>query len=225
MKDYLGLHICVPYVKCPFKCPMCVVGDKRYKNLYVEDREQYLKNLEHNKGIFNEFMLTGDSDPSLNTKWLRDVLRVLEGEKVEMQTRNYNLKGYYLKGLTALSYSITDIKGYLNAWRYRKIEGDNRLVILLTKDFEFLTAENFSPMGYNQITFKVIHEGGDPIASAWARKNKMQDISEIEKIVRKYNGSDVSVRLDLNCQLGTEHYRIMQDDGLLYQYWNQTPHR
>lgn len=216
----MNLQVCVPYEKCPFNCPCCIAnGRKRFDNLYESNKELYLEKLKKEKNKYDNFILTGDTEPTLNSHWLKDVLQVLSEEKIELQTKNYNLKNYNLKWLTTLSYSILSVKDYLNAWRYRKIKGDNRLVILLTKDFAFLNEKNFSTMGYNQITFKVLQLGNQEKTNKWVEENKMTNLENIYKIIERYNGSETSVRIDTNCQNSEGRYEIFRSDGYIYKKW------
>ena len=218
----MNLQVCVPYEKCPFKCPTCIAnGRETFKNLhnfYLEGYEEALQELVDSRE-FDNFVLTGNTEPTLNRHWLRDVLYILRNEQTELQTRNYNLKGYNLKYLDILAYSITDVKSYLNAWNFRKIEGTNRLVILLTKEFNFLTAENFNPMGFEQITFKVLQPTADETTNEYIERNRMTDLTEIHRIIERFNGSDVSVRIDTNCQDSHGRYIIFREDGRTYDSW------
>lgn len=221
----MNMQVCVPYQKCPFNCPMCIAnGRKLFDNTYKTNPKLYYKWLKNYIDNFeiNDIVLTGATDPSLNVNWLQDTLKQLKGIEVniELQTKNYNLKGYRLKGLDTLAYSIPDLKSYLKAWRFRKLKGgNNRLVILLTKEFEILNAENFSPMGYNQITFKVLQSGADAKTNKWVEENRLEDLTNIYAIVNKYNGSDISVRIDTNCQDSESRYYVYREDGNIYDSW------
>ena len=219
----MNLQVCVPYEPCPFKCAMCIAnGRKRFNDLYTSNREQYLEALRKavESGRYDTYVLTGDTEPTLNSHWMKDVLEVLQNENTELQTRNYNLKGYNLKHLKTINYSITDIKGYLKSWRYRKIDGNNRLVILLTKEFNFLTAKNFEPMDFNQITFKVLQPTNDTKTNQWIEENEMKDFTNIYEIVEKFNGEKVSVRIDTSCQDSHGRYEIFRSDGKVYGHWS-----
>ena len=216
----MNLQICVPYEPCPFKCPSCIAnGRVKYSSLYDKDLVSYIKKLNELSKNYDYFVITGDTEPTLNSHWLKRVLFNLQDKETELQTRNYNLKGYNLKGLKTLAYSITDNKSYLKAWRFRKIEGNNRLVILLTKDFDFLTAKNFETMGYNQITFKVLQKTADSKTNEWIEKNRMKDLTNIYEIIEKFNGTETSVRIDNNCQNSFSRYEIFRPNGLVYDSW------
>ena len=219
----MNLQICVPYEKCPYKCPMCIANNrKRFADNYKNANYLYKQRLENIKNNYNYFILTGDTEPTLNSHWLKTVLQVLKGKQIELQTRNYNLHDYNLNHLTTLAYSITKLQDYLKAWSFQKIGGNNRLVILLTKDFEILTADNFNSMGYNQITFKVLQPTNDTKTNEWIQKNQMTDFTNIYDIIDKYNGSEVSIRIDTNCQDSINRYEIFRSDGLIYTDWETT---
>ena len=96
----------------------------------------------------------------------------------------------------------------------------NRLVILLTKEFDFLNAKNFSPMGFEQITFKVLQMTESEKTNKWIEANAMTDLTNIYAIVDKFNGNKkVSVRLDASCQDSHGRYEIFRADGNLYGRW------
>lgn len=224
----MNLQVCVPYEKCPFNCPMCIaVGRKVFKNEYKNNKINYLKCLSETLEDFeiNDVVLTGNTDPTLNTYWLKDVANYIKEKNkninIELQTKNYNLKGYNLKSLDTLAYSITDVKSYLKSWNFRKIKGNNRLVILLTKEFSFLSKDNFNPMGFNQITFKVLQKGEDKKINEWIMKNKMNNYKKIYDIVDEFNGTNVSIRIDTNCQDSTNRYKIFREDSFVYNDWSE----
>lgn len=221
----MNLQVSMPYETCPFKCPMCISnGRKRFPDLYSTNREDYLNKLTKlaSSNKYNDFIITGASDPTLNRHWLSDVLKTLENYRTELQTKNYNMGGYELHNLFVLAYSITNSKEYLQSWKLRKLSSaKNRLVILLTKDFSFLTAENFNSMGYQQITFKVLQPTEDKKTNKWIENNAMTDLTNIYEIVNTFNGNkDVSVRLDSSCQDSHGRYEIFRADGKLYESWN-----
>lgn len=222
----MNLQVCVPYEKCPFNCPMCIASNRKiYENLYDKCEELYFNRLKKQiENNYDFYVITGQTEPTLNRKWLENTLKVLKGQKVELQTKNYNLHNYNLEGLSTLCYSITSVKDYIKAYSFRKIVGSNRLVILLTKDFDFLNIENFETFGFNQITFKVLQKTNDKKVNTWIEKNEMKDFTKIYEIVNFYNGRNVSVRIDTNCQDSHGRYRIFREDGQLYYNWEiETP--
>lgn len=219
----MNLQVCVPYEDCPYNCKMCVArGREKPINFYDRSREFYLEELSRQARFpYNDFIITGATEPTLNSNWLKDVLERLSGKNVELQTKNYNLKNYNLEGIKTLSYSITKPRELSKAWNYRKIEGNNRLVILLTKDFDYLTVDRFSTMGFNQITFKTLQLTADKKTNEYIEQNKMTDLTNIYEIVNKYNGSKVSVRLDQTCQDSVGRYEIFREDGYIYTTWEE----
>jgi len=75
-------------------------------------------------------------------------------------------------------------------------------------------------MGYEQITFKVLQASGDPKTDKWIDENEMKNFDNILEIVKKFNGSDTSVRIDTNCQDSHGRYEIFRSDGLTYDTWD-----
>jgi len=223
----MNLQICVPYEPCPFNCPMCIARNRKvFENLYETYPARYFEELQFHisKGTYNYFILTGNTDPTLNKHWLKEVSQLLSGRNVELQTRNYNLNTYDLRHIETLAYSISTLKDYLKSWNFRKLERDdrnNRLVIMLTREFEVLNHDNFNPMGYNQITFKKLQMTADEETNEWIRKNAMIDHTGILDIVNHYNGTNVSVRIDTNCQDSHGRYEIFREDAQIYKAWEE----
>lgn len=220
----MNLQVSMPYEPCPFKCPMCIAsGRKRFPDMYSENREEYLNKLKAlaESGKYKDFVITGASDPTLNIHWLGDVLETLKGYHTELQTKNYSVKNYDFHELSVLAYSITNSKEYLQAWSLRRLpNAKNRLIILLTNEFNFLTVKNFSAMGFEQITFKVLQTTEDEKTNKWIDANEMKDLSNIYAIVDKFNGNKkVSVRLDASCQDSHGRYEIFRADGKVYSRW------
>jgi hypothetical protein len=205
---------------------MCIAnGRMRFSDMYTENREGYLSILKNlaESGKYTDFIITGASDPTLNRHWLGDVLKTLENQRTELQTKNYSIKNYEFHKLSVLAYSITNSKEYLQSWSLRKLpNAKNRLVILLTNEFDFLNAQNFSPMGFEQITFKVLQSTEDEETNKWIEENAMTDLTNIYKIVDKFNGNKkISVRLDASCQDSHGRYEIFRADGNIYKMWDQ----
>lgn len=221
----MNIQVCVPYEKCPFKCPMCIaVKRTSFENVFEKDRELYKKRLDNvlSKNNYNDIVISGSTEPTLNRNWLNYILSELKNNNgdIELQTKNYHLKNYNLKGLNTLAYSITNLREYLSSWNFRKIEGNNRLVILLTKEFEFLNSFNFNTFGFNQITFRVLQETADEKTNEWIRANQMTDFSGIYEIIEHYNGSETSVRIDTDCQDSEKRHYIFRENGKLYPNWD-----
>ena len=221
----MNLQVCIPYQKCPFKCPMCIASERPlYNNEYKTNIYEYLQSL--NEAIedleVNDIVLTGNTEPTLDRNWFRIVteeIKKYHNIPIELQTKNYNLKGFNLSKIDVLAYSITNVKEYLKAWSFRKIDRTNRLVILLTKEFDFLTADNFNAFGFDQVTFKVLQYGESDKANKWVDQNKMTDLTNIYEIVDRFNGSKTSVRIDTSCQDSEYRYRIFREDGCVYKEW------
>lgn len=228
----MNLQICVPYQKCVFNCPMCVAkGHKHnydFKNLYIEDKEEYgnkLRYINNNSECFENVIITGECDPTQNMGFVKYVINQLKYDddiKIELQTHNYNVNVNELDGLDVLSYSITDSKAYLRSYKFPRLKDKiNRIVILLTKEFEFLNKNNFDPMGFDQVTFKTLQHGEDEEINKWIDTNKLEDLSNIYEIINEYNGTNTSVRIDTSCQNAKGRYKILRSDGNLYSSWEE----
>lgn len=229
----MNIQVCCPYQKCVFNCPMCIAKGHKHNYRFpdITHLQEYYDEL--NRIVVEEFdcdvVITGECDPSQNMRWVKRLLKNLEGiffrGNIELQTRNYSLNLDDLFGLNVLSYSIVYLKDYLRCHSFPKLKKNaiNRIVILLTKEFEFLNKDIFDPMGYDQVTFKTLQYGEDDEINKWIDNNKMSEdgLNKIKEIVEKYNGSkECSVRLDTSCQDATNRYYIYRCDGKLYTNWN-----
>lgn len=229
----MNLQLCAPYEQCVYSCPMCVARGHNHKykfdNLYADDAGAYFSALRGTLLAFdiNTVVLTGECDPTQNGLWVirccQQLVKCRPDVRIELQTHNFNLKSYQVPDeVEVLSYSITSVKDYLSAWKYYKPCGvTTRMVILLTEEFNFLTKDNFSPMGFDQVTFKVLQHGEDERVNRWVDANRMQNLDPIYGIMESRNGGSVSVRVDTSCQTAAGRYIIFRSDGRIYESWEE----
>lgn len=229
----MNIQICAPYQPCIYHCPMCIARGHqhqyKFENVWEKNKDKYFANLLATLATMNPecVVITGECDPTQNLAWLNSVLDIMQTcptVKVELQTHNFNLNSFLIDTtkLDVLSYSIISSKDYLSAWRYLKPQNTiNRLVILLTKDFNFLNKDNFSTMGFTQITFKSLQNTEDILTNEWIKNNNIdsESFQQIQNIMQSRNGSTTSIRIDTNCQEATGRYVIFRSDGQLYDSW------
>lgn len=230
----MNIQISAPYQPCVYHCPFCVArGHKheyKFDDLYGRDKKDYFNALKstlydyYNKnGKFPTVIITGECDPSQNMRWAKKVADVCHGLgcKVEFQTHNLSLKESEIPcGIDVLNYSVTNAREYLSAWRYVKPNWCvTRMVMILTDEFEFLNKDNFSPMGFNQITFKALNYGEDEATNKWIEGHKPHKLAPFYEIMESRNGSSLSVRVDETCQQAENRYYVFRSDGKLYDSW------
>lgn len=237
----MNLQISVPHQKCVYSCPMCVArshaNEGTFENLYKTNKKEWYNKLHQTiyDGDYNSIVLTGECDPTQDMAYCEDVISVIDDHSptptVEFTTHNQKavrtlLASYWGKKVDVVTLSVTNVREYLNAWRFPErnafFSPIYRMVILLTEEFEFLNVNNFNTMGFDQITFKTLQHGEDAGVNAWIDSNKMseEDLVEIRKIVDKYNSHETcSVRLDTSCQDATNRYEIFRSDGKVYDSW------
>lgn len=237
----MNLQVSVPHQKCVYSCPMCVArshsNEGTFENLYKTNKKEWYNKLHQTiyDGDYNSIVLTGECDPTQDMAYCEDVISVIDDHNptptVEFTTHNQKavktlLASYWGKKVDVITLSITNVREYLNAWRFPErnafFSPIYRMVILLTKEFEFLNVNNFNTMGFNQITFKTLQHGEDADVNKWIDSNKMSEegLAEIRKIVDKYNSHETcSVRLDTSCQDATNRYEIFRSDGNVYDSW------
>lgn len=127
------------------------------------------------------------------------------------------------RAIDVLSYSITDAREYLSAWRYTKPNWCiNRMVMILRDGFEFLNKDNFSPMGFDQITFKALNYGENDSINNWIDEHTPASIDNFYEIMESRNGSTLSVRVDTTCQKAEGRYYVFRSDGYVYDSWEAT---
>ena len=230
----MNIQISAPYQPCVYHCPFCVArGHKheyKFDNLYGRDEEAYIRALrdfiiEYTKknDEYPTVIITGECDPSQDMRWATKVANECSdlGCKVEFQTHNLSLKERDLpRSIKVLSYSITNPREYLSAWRYTKPTWCiNRMVMILRDGFEFLNKDNFSPMGFDQVTFKALNEGEDDKINAWIANHRPGNIDNFYEIMESRNGSTLSVRVDTTCQQAEGRYYVFRSDGKVYESW------
>ena len=222
----MNLQISVPYQKCVYSCPMCVAKAHRnegtFENLYKTNKTEWYNKLNQTiyNGDYNSIVLTGECDPTQDMAYCEDVISVIDDHNptptVEFTTHNQKavrtlLASYWGKKVDVVTLSVTNVREYLNAWRFPErnafFSPIYRMVILLTKEFEFLNVNNFNTMGFDQITFKTLQHGEDASVNAWIDNNKMSEegLVEIRKIVDKYNSHEGEINV---------YYYLGIDDGI-----------
>ena len=234
----MNLQVCMPYERCVFNCPMCVArGHKhnyKFDNLYETNRGEWRSALSKAASIADDIVITGECDPTQNANFVGDVVRLIWSDtpanvtkNIEITTHNQKYANAFrnLRHIETITLSVTNAREYLSAWKAEKpdyIANHYRMVILLTKDFNFLNADNFNPMGFDQVTFKTLQYGEDGEVNRWIYENKMDDehLEEIRKIVDKFNSNGgCSVRLDTSCQTAAGRYEVFRSDGKVYPSW------
>ena len=239
----MNLQVSVPYQKCVYSCPCCIARGHKHQNtfdnLYKTDKRKWSAKLRDAiyDGEYAGIVLTGECDPTQDMAYCEDVISIIDNyipevpPTVEFTTHNQKaastlLASYWGKKVDVVTLSITNVREYLNAWRFpirnAFFSPIYRMVILLTEEFEFLNVNNFNTMGFDQITFKTLQHGEDTGVNAWIDSNKMSEegLYEIRKIVDKYNSHETcSVRLDTSCQDATNRYEIFRSDGNVYDSW------
>ena len=230
----MNIQISAPYQPCVYHCPFCVArGHKhgyKFDNLYGTNEEVYFSRLRNfltnynlKTGTYPTVIVTGECDPSQDMRWATKVANECSdlGCKVEFQTHNLSLKERDIPhSIKVLSYSITNPREYLSAWRYTKPTWCiNRMVMILRDGFEFLNKDNFSPMGFDQVTFKALNEGEDDKINAWIANHRPGNIDNFYEIMESRNGSTLSVRVDTTCQQAEGRYYVFRSDGKVYESW------
>ena len=237
----MNLQVSIPYQPCVYRCPMCVARNhantNTFENLYYINPREWQNRLcsALKAGNYNSIVITGECDPTQDMKYVKDVINTIYNTvpnscNIEFTTHNQKYMNCFYNDtvfskIDVFTLSCTNVREYLNSWstipHLTLFKKTYRMVILLTKEFEFLTPENFNTMGFDQITFKTLQHGEDPLVNSWIDANKMdlEHLEVIKDIVDKFNSSNCSVRLDTSCQDAEGRYEIFRPDGKIYKSW------
>lgn len=220
----MNLQICCPYKKCPFGCPTCIAATDYvypYGDIYFSNREKYLDILRSTIGKYDTYVLTGDTEPTLFYDWIKDVVSVLKGQNIELQTKNYWVNIDKLEGITTLAISIPSYKDYQKYYPLRarlfSFPGKVRLVFLAIKELESSSIFCADPFLADEITVKELQlpeakEEQENVIQMRGNKNKW--IALLAPLQGMF-----SVRYDANCMEAAGRYEILRTDGKFYDKW------
>jgi hypothetical protein len=207
---------------------MCIASaPKRYDNLFAKNPMEYIGKL----GIamcqrkYENVVLTGDTDPTLNHNWLFYVLPFLLRHcykvGIEIQTHNYGWRG--LNGINANAFSITTLRDASRIPHIKTDYGMNRLVVLGTAELlELFLKEDIDLSQFRQLTFKALQHTASNVASVDQYIDGARcDSSLLDKAAEKYRELGLQVKIDLNCQDAAGRYAILREDGKVYDSWDQ----
>lgn len=227
----MNLQICAPYEPCVYNCPFCVARihpqhNHQFGNEWAERPDYYRAKL---AAVFSDYkidcvVITGECDPTQNLTWVYDVIKVVRefsDAPIEFQTHNLSLDERTCpRDIDVLAYSITNAREYLSSWRcYKHPNAINRAVLILTKELEFLNKDNFSTMGFDQITFKALNQTESESTNKWIEKYSAKDLANFYEIMNSRNGSSVSIRVDTTCQKAEGRYYVFRSNGNVYDSW------
>ena len=224
----MNLQLCIPYQKCPFGCPMCIASNpKHYDNLFAANSAAYLGGLGATmlRRKYQDVVLTGDTDPTLNIEWLKRVARFLTNFKykvgVEIQTHNYFWKG--MEGIAINAFSITTIKDAMRIPTIHTTTGLNRLVVLGTKELLQHFLENDVDLSeFRQLTFKALQYTASKVDAVDDYIDSVScEESLLQQAAKKFEDLGFQVKVDLNCQDAEGRYTIFREDGKLYKSWEE----
>lgn len=224
----MNLQLCIPYRPCPFGCPMCIASNpKKYDNLFGENAMAYIEKLDVAmcQQKYENVILTGDTDPTLDNKWLFYVIPflVLHCYKVgvEIQTHNYSWRG--LRGIDINAFSITTLKDAARIPHIKTDHGMNRLVVLGTTELlEYFLNRDVDLSQFRQITFKALQHTASNVTSVDEYIDGAKCASSLlEEAAQKYEKLGLQVKIDLNCQDAEGRYAIFREDGKIYHSWEE----
>ena len=224
----MNLQLCIPYQKCPFGCPMCIASNpKRYDNLFAKNAMEYIGKLgvEMCRRKYENVVLTGDTDPTLDNEWLFYVVpffvRHCYKVGVEIQTHNYFWKG--LRGIDVNAFSITTMKDAARIPYIKTDHGMNRLVVLGTTELlRYFLKEDVDLSQFQQLTFKALQHTASNVSSVDEYIDGVKcDAGLLDKAAAKYRELGLQVKIDLNCQDAAGRYAIFREDGTTYNSWEE----
>lgn len=174
---------------------------------------------------YQDVVLTGDTDPTLNIEWLKKVTRFLTLFKykvgVEIQTHNYLWKG--LNGIAVNAFSITTLKDAARIPTIRTFTGLNRLVVLGTKELLQYFLENDVDLSeFQQLTLKALQHTASKVDAVDDYIDSVScEETLLQQAAAKFEDLGLQVKIDLNCQDAEGRYAIFREDGKLYNSWEE----
>lgn len=229
----INLQVCIPYQKCPFKCPMCIADNApHFNNLYKENETAYFAALDialKNNNI-RTVVLTGDTEPTLDYEWMNKVINFIKTKypKVSTELQTHVYRNHYLSApnLGRICFSLTtvkDIEFFQKAFS-SYLPSKVRMVILATGEVLDYLINNHVEFSCDQITFKLLQY------TAYEQEEKdsfitnhrvAEDDPRLAKLVLHYGATafNRSIVVDTNCQDSIGRYRIFREDGNVYLTW------
>lgn len=220
----MNLQVSIPYQPCIFDCPFCIAKNhlhrNNFKNLWAENKAEYLKSYFYALSNYNitSIVLTGECDPTQNMEFISDIVSLTPSNvNIEIQTKNYKVDLSHLR-IDVIAYSVSTRKEYDIAKYYATNYSDRivRATVILSKNFKL---DGMSFNGFDQVTFKTLQFGEDPDVNHWIIENNFNDYKTLNSVIDS-NTSDCSIRVDTNCMDSIGRYFIFRCDGKVYQFWS-----
>jgi organic radical activating enzyme len=235
-----SLQLVVPFQTCPFQCPFCIANNPEVENafvdLYSSNPQTYFRllgNVLRDSPELRTVVITGDTEPTLNMQWIKDVVEFVKNcnpnIQVELQTKNFNK----VTVATLLHKTEIDVYGFSvdtvrqanqvseMPFKYYTVPfRKKRLTVLLNSRFDITKFEPHYTV--DQITFKKLQLGNNEKINDWIINHQFINSYGLERFIETYKKS-VSIMLDENCMKSIDRYQIFRSDGFLYKTWTDLP--
>ena len=233
-----SLQIVTPHRPCIYNCEFCIAKahkhDNEFKDVYHTDfnlwKEGLTQVLLENEDL-KYVVITGTNEPMQSPECVRDIIQLVRQYRsdinIEIQTRWYQQNELY-NDLDAVCYSISN-KFYLYQQPIKPMGKISRYVFILTDSFNGMTLKDFIdviPKNVTQLTFKVLQNSlsKDTPVDKWIDEHRLDNatLDKLEQDINAYNG-DLSIRLDKDCMVADNRYKVFREDGMVYEDWDELP--
>lgn len=228
-----SLQLVVPFQTCPFKCPFCIANnpevENAFENLYEKNWGVYIdtlaKILDNNRP--RTVVITGDTEPTLNINWLRDVSKLVkvfsEFTQIELQTKNFNQeiisKFVNYTPINVYAFSVDTIQQLEKVKKLNVGDKIKRLTLLLNDRLPLDEIELGD--SFDQVTIKYLQMGDNAKINEWIAQHQFKDQKSLNNFIKRCK--DVSVMVDTNCMISENRYKIYRSDGVVYDTWTDLP--
>ena len=231
-----SLQIVTPHLPCIYNCPFCIAKahkhDNEFKDVYHLDINLWRDNLAQvllENDDLKYVVITGTNEPMQSQDCVSDIIKLVRYYRndisIEIQTRWYQESELY-NDLDTVCYSVSN-KYYLD--KIRPMGKISRYVIILTDSFNGMTLDDYLkviPKNITQLTFKVLQNSlsNDTPVDEWIHEHRVDNntLDRLEQDINAYQG-DLSIRLDKDCMVAENRYKVFREDGLVYEDWDELP--
>lgn len=223
-----SLQITVPYKTCPFKCPFCIANNPKVMASFEDktNEREYWERFAALVKKYSNLVITGDTEPTLNVKWVNKVARIAKKYNpkinVEIQTKNFNPLTIDMisenNNIDVYSFSVDSVAQVKRVSNLKVPNGKiKRLTVLLNSDLD-LSDVNVQE-SFQQITIKVLQKGDNEEINKWIETHSYSDSKGLENFMKRHE--NLSIMFDENCMLSENRYQIFRENGKVYNTWTE----
>jgi len=231
-----SLQVLTPHMECIYNCPFCISKthehDNTFYNNYENDYILWMNNLVNvilENPDLGYVVITGTNEPMQSPYCVKNIINIVRSVnpniQIEIQTHYYQQNEIF-DMLDVVAYSVP----YFNLLKHIKPMGKiQRYVLVLTDSFNNYSLNDILkniPDTVSQVTLKCLNVGNgfnkDVEDYILNHSIDNETLIRLKEEIKLYDG-DISIRVDENCMIAENRYKVFREDGNLYDNWDQTP--